>query len=290
MTDNEVTRRQTLATFLRQHRTRLTPVEVGLPLGLRRRTPGLRREEVAQLANIGTSYYVWLEQGRDVHPSAQVLEGLAQALRLTLNERRYLFLLAGQALPAYVVPDEECVSPALQRLLAELDPIPAYVVGRRRDYLAWNRAADLILNISEPTPPYDFNSVWQLFVRPSTPQLFVDWERAGRNVLADFHTSCARYSGDAWITQLVADLKRVSPQFSQWWLEPEALAAGARQKELQHSVLGRIQFEFHILQLPSDPDVTIHIYTPLGKTRSILQQHLLETENMLDFARVQTVR
>src|SRR5579862_993028 len=97
MDENE--RRQVLADFLRERRANLSPADVGLPPGLRRRTPGLRREEVAQLANMGTSWYVWLEQGRDVHPSAQVLESLAQALRLTVNERRHLFLLAGQALP-----------------------------------------------------------------------------------------------------------------------------------------------------------------------------------------------
>src|SRR5215472_7722159 len=103
-------RRQVLADFLRQRRARLAPADVGLPPGLRRRTPGLRREEIAQLANIGTSWYVWLEQGRDVHPSAQVLESLAQALRLTANERRHLFLLAGQALPPHIFPSEERVS------------------------------------------------------------------------------------------------------------------------------------------------------------------------------------
>src|SRR5579871_4384176 len=108
-------RQQALADFLRQRRARLAPSEVGLPPGLRRRTPGLRREEVAQLANIGTSWYVWLEQGRDVHPSAQVLESLAQALRLTVNERRHLFLLAGQSFPPQTPPLEEHISPALRQ-------------------------------------------------------------------------------------------------------------------------------------------------------------------------------
>src|SRR6266704_3878619 len=139
---HERERRQALADFLRQRRAQLTPAEVELPPGIRRRTPGLRREEVAQLANMGTSWYVWLEQGRDVHPSAQVLESLAQALRLTLNERRHLFLLAGQPLPPHAFPVEEPVSPALQQMLDDLNPMPAYAVGRRWDYLAWNKAAD----------------------------------------------------------------------------------------------------------------------------------------------------
>src|ERR1700738_533487 len=105
MHDSE--RRQALADFLRKRRASLSPIEVGLPVGARRRTPGLRREEVAQLANMGTSWYVWLEQGRDVNPSAQILESLAQALRLTPNEHRHLFLLAGQSLPSHAFPSAE---------------------------------------------------------------------------------------------------------------------------------------------------------------------------------------
>src|SRR6266699_3733221 len=146
---NERERRQALADFLRKRRARLSPSAVGLPPGLRRRTPGLRREEVAQLANIGTSWYIWLEQGRDVHPSASVLESLAQALRLTRNERRHLFLLAGQPLPAPTFPAEESIGPALQQVLDDLNPSPAYVLGRRYDYLAWNKAADGLFAISD---------------------------------------------------------------------------------------------------------------------------------------------
>ena len=139
MQENE--RRQALADFLRKRRASLSPDEVGLPPGLRRRTPGLRREEVAELANIGVSWYTMLEQGYDVHPSRQVLESLAGALRLTSNERRHLFLLAGQPLPSPALPGEEGVSPALQQLLEDLNPTPACVIGWRWDYLAWNKAA-----------------------------------------------------------------------------------------------------------------------------------------------------
>ncbi len=165
--------RQALADFLRQRRARLTPAEVGLPSGIRRRTPGLRREEVAQLANMGISWYVWLEQGRDVHPSASVLESLAQALRLTPNERRHLFLLAGQPLPPLSIsPTKESISPALQQVLDDLNPSPAYVLGRRYDYLAWNKAADGLFSISDialdTSSPYPRNLLWRLFTSPTT--------------------------------------------------------------------------------------------------------------------------
>src|SRR5262249_49881652 len=119
---DERERRQALAEFLRTCRARLAPADVGLPPGIRRRTPGLRREEVAELAHIGISWYVWMEQGRDVNPSPEVLESLAQALRLTLNERRHLFLLAGQALPPPLLAAEESAGSALQPMLDDLNP------------------------------------------------------------------------------------------------------------------------------------------------------------------------
>src|SRR5260370_7773627 len=184
-------RREALADFLRKRRASLSPGEVGLLPGLRRRTPGLRREEVAQLANIGTSWYVWLEQGRDVHPSAPVLESRAQALRLPTNERRHLFLLAGQALPPPVSPAEESIGPALQHVLDDLNPSPAYVLGRRYDYLAWNKAADGLFAISdtlsETSSPYARNMIWRLFTSPTTRER-PNWEMVARPSLAAFRT------------------------------------------------------------------------------------------------------
>src|SRR5260370_11974003 len=184
---------------------------------MRRRTPGLRREEVAQLAHIGTSWYIWLEQGRDVHPSAQVLESLAQALRLTLDERRHLFLLAAQLLPPRAFSAEESIGSALQHVIQNLNPAPAYILGRRWDYLAWNKAADTVFAISRPSPPHMHNLIWRLFTSPAGHELFPDWELMARGVLAEFRTACARYPGDAWFEELIEDLKLVSPEFCRWW-------------------------------------------------------------------------
>lgn len=271
----ESERRQALADFLRQRRTRLSPTEVGLPPGVRRRTPGLRREEVAQLANIGTSWYVWLEQGRDVHPSASVLESLAQVLRLTLNERRHLFLLAGQPLPPHAFPTEEHVSPALQQVLSDLDPIPAYVLGRRWDFLTWNNAAESVFAISQPVPPYTRNLVWQLFTNPISKARYpTNWEQTARGVLAEFHTASARYPGDAWFEELIEDLKEVSPEFGQWWPHHDAPGSMDGHKVIEHLTLGHLEFEHVTLQLPSDPDVRLMIYTPDAATEAKLQQCL----------------
>ncbi|HLZ63018.1 MAG TPA: helix-turn-helix transcriptional regulator [Ktedonosporobacter sp.] len=273
----ESERRQALADFLRKRRASLSPIDVGLPEGMRRRTPGLRREEVAQLANIGISWYVWLEQGRDVHPSAQVLECIAQALRLTLNERRHLFLLAGQPLPPQVSPLEENASPALQQMLDDLNPTPAYAVGRRWDYLAWNKAADGLFAIaetlSETASPYARNMIWRLFTNPTMRER-PNWEMVARATLAEFRTANARYPGDPWFDELIEDLKQVSSEFRQWWPHHDVRSALDGHKVIKHPTLGYLEFEHLTLQMLTDPDIRIMVYTPHAETQAKLQRFL----------------
>ncbi len=266
-------RRQALADFLRTRRASLAPADVGLPPGQRRRTPGLRREEVEQLAHIGSSWYVWLEQGRDVHPSAEVLESLAQALRLTTNERRHLFLLAGQPLPPPASPVEERVSPALQQILDDLDPAPAYVIGRRWDYLAWNKAADALFALSETAAPYARNMIWRLFTS-ETMRARPRWEQLARATLAEFRAANARYPGDTWFEQLIEDLKQISPEFCCWWLHHDVRGTLDGYKAMAHPVLGQLEFEHINLQMLGDPDVRIMIYSPRAETRAKLEHFL----------------
>jgi len=274
---DERERRQALADFLRTRRARLTPADVGLPPGLRRRTPGLRREEVAQLAHIGTSWYVWLEQGRDVHPSPEVLESLAQALRLTLNERRHLFLLAGQALPPPISHAEESAGLALQQVLDDLNPSPAYALGRRWDYLAWNKAADSLFAISEASSRYARNLIWRIFTGPTMRER-PNWELIARSTLAEFRAANARYPGDRWFEELIEDLKQVSPDFRRWWPHHDVVRSALDgHKVMEHPVLGHLEFEHITLQVLSNPDVRIMIYSPLAQTRAKLE-HFLETE------------
>jgi transcriptional regulator with XRE-family HTH domain len=274
----EHARRQALADFLRQRRAQLTPAGVELPPGIRRRTPGLRREEVAQLASVGTSWYVWLEQGRDVHPSAQVLESLAQALRLTPNERRHLFLLAGQPLPPSPVSSaEEKISPAIQQMLSDLNPTPAYVLGRRYDYLVWNKAADALFAISDAISdascPYARNLIWRLFTSPTMRER-PNWEQVARATLAEFRTASARYPGDPWFEELIEDLKQVSPEFCQWWPHHDVRSSLDGHKVINHPTLGYLEFEHVTLQMLSNPDIRIMIYTPNAVTRITLQRFL----------------
>jgi transcriptional regulator with XRE-family HTH domain len=271
-------RRQALADFLRQRRTRLSPDDVGLPSGGQRRTPGLRREEVAQLASIGLSWYVWLEQGRDIHPSAQVLESLVQALRLTPHERRHLFLLAGQALPPPVVPVEEVVSPALQQALDHLNPAPAYVMGLRYDYLAWNKSADALFSLSNATDRYERNLVWRLFTSPTMRQS-PHWEMLARTTLAEFRAASARYPGESWFEDLIEDLKLVSPEFCQLWPHHDVRSSVEGPKVMEHPVLGRLEFEHCVLQSLTNPDLRIMIYSPKAETHAIIQRFLETTDN-----------
>jgi transcriptional regulator with XRE-family HTH domain len=258
---NENERRLALADFLRKQRAHLSPDDVGVPPGLRRRTPGLRREEVALLAHIGTSWYIWLEQGRNIHPSVQVLESLAQALRLTPNERRHLFLLAGQSLPPQASPLEEYISPVLKQMLDDLNPAPAYVMGHRWDYLTWNKAAERIFAIS-------------VFTDPMMREHFSHWEQMARGVLAEFRTASARYPGDGWFDELIEALKQVSPEFCWWWQEHDAPRSLDSDKIMEHPTLGHLEFQHLTLQVLSDPDVRVSIYMPSAVTRSQLQRLL----------------
>jgi transcriptional regulator with XRE-family HTH domain len=279
-------RRQALADFLRQRRTHLSPTDVDLPIGFRRRTPGLRREEVAQLANMGTSWYIWLEQGRDVHPSSAVLESLAQALRLTPNERRHLFLLAGQSLPPpSISSEEESISPALQQMLSDLNPSPAYVLGRRYDYLTWNEAADALFAISDiisdTSSPYARNMVWRLFTNPTTRER-PNWEAVARATLAEFRTASARYPGDPWFEELIEDLKQVSTEFCQWWPHHDVRSVLDGHKVIEHPTFGTLEFEHFTLQVLTNPDIRIMIYMPDTVTRTMLQ-HLLEAKKAIEY-------
>lgn len=275
---NENERRLALADFLRKRRAYLSPADVGLPPGLRRRTPGLRREEVAQLANIGTSWYIWLEQGRNIHPSVQVLESLAQALRLTPNERRHLFLLAGQSFSPQTPPLEEHISPVLQQMLSDLDPVPAYVMGRRFDYLAWNTVAEKIFAISAASFSYERNLVWRFFTDPMMREHFSHWEQIARGLLAEFRATSTRYPGDEWFEELTEALKQVSPEFCRWWQEHDAPRSLNGDKIMEHATLGHLEFQHLTLQVLSDPDVRVSLYMPNAMTRTKLQQLLKDAE------------
>jgi transcriptional regulator with XRE-family HTH domain len=269
-------RRQDLADFLRTRRMRLSPEQVGLIGGGRRRTPGLRREEVAQLANVGVSWYTLLEQGHDIHPSSEVLQGIADALQLTPAERHHLFLLADQQPLVETLATDEQVSPALHRVLDALNPVPAYIIGRRWNYLAWNTAAEHVLGLSKSAPPYECNVVWRMFTHPLSRHVYrnPDWEKVAQKVLAEFRADSARYANEEWFKRLIADLQRVSPEFRAWWPRHDVGSKSDVLKEIEHPLVGCLMLEHTTLQVPVQPELKLMIYTPLPETGTLekLQQ------------------
>jgi transcriptional regulator with XRE-family HTH domain len=256
-------RRAELADFLKRRRANLQPDDVGLSNGGRRRVPGLRREEVAQLAGVGTTWYTWLEQGRDVRASLDVLEAISRALRLTPAERTHLLLLGRGEQPPVCKAPAERVSTTLRRVIENLGPNPAYVLGRRWDYLAWNRAATLLLGDLGEIPRASRNHVWLTFMDPSRREMFTDWERSSRLLVAKFRADSAHHLGDPEFETLIQALRQSSPEFCKAWRRHEVAGAGTGRKELRHPVEGTMVFEHAVFNPVEAPEQRLILFSPL---------------------------
>jgi transcriptional regulator with XRE-family HTH domain len=256
-------RRAELADFLRKRRDSLKPEDVGLPNGGRRRTPGLRREEVAQLAGVGTTWYTWLEQARDVRASFDVLEAISRALKLTPAERAHLILLGrGEDPPPCKQPPER-VSATLRRVIENLGPNPAYVLGRRWDYLAWNRAAKVILGDLDAMPRAERNHVWLSFMDPTRREIFTDWDKSHRMLVAKFRADHAHHLGDPGFEDLIESLRQSSPEFCAAWKRHEVSRASPGRKEVRHPEAGLLAFEHAVLSPQDAPDQRLVLFSPL---------------------------
>lgn len=272
---NETTLNQSLGEFLRARRERLTPEEVGLPSYGYRRTPGLRREEVAQLAHIGVSWYTSLEQGRNVHPSDQVLDNLASALNLSPVERRHLFLLSKQDGMEEIGTFEE-VSTGLERTVLALEPHPAYIMGKYWDLLLWNRAAEFVFRF----PPYskDVNSKPNLIRRylsdPVIRETSSNWEENVQVMIARFRADCARYPQDAKLIGLIEEFKQTSEHFRKYWPRHDVQTVSDCHKLWDHPLIGKMEFEHVTLQVPTQPNLKVMIYTASPTTFKQLEEML----------------
>jgi transcriptional regulator with XRE-family HTH domain len=256
-------RRAELADFLRRRRESIRPEDVGLPNGGRRRTPGLRREEVAQLSGVGTTWYTWLEQGRDVRASLEVLESISGALKLTAAERTHLLLLGRGEDPPPCKSQAERVSPTLRRLIENLGPNPAYVLGRRWDYLAWNRAASAVIGDLDRVPRAQRNHVWLHFMDPERRERFPDWARSSRLLVAKFRADSARHLGDPEFEQLIHSLRQSSPEFCAQWKRHEVARSGEGRKWIQHPIVGPMVFEHAVFNPGEAPDQRLILYSPV---------------------------
>jgi transcriptional regulator with XRE-family HTH domain len=250
--------RHELGDFLRSRRSKLTPKSVGLPEGVRRRTAGLRREEVAQLAGIGVDWYVRLEQGRSVTPSTSTVDALARVLRLSKVEHAHLRQLTQvRDRPPF---RRESVPPAVQRVVEALDQ-PAYITGRRWDVLAWNAAADDILGFSR-VPEEERNTLISMLTKRRMRRLFgVGWEDEARRMVAQFRAAYDLWSGDPAFVQLYERLKRESPELAGWWRAHDVGAARSGEKRIYHPKKGAMRFEYASFQANDDPALKLVIFT-----------------------------
>ncbi|HEY1722726.1 MAG TPA: helix-turn-helix transcriptional regulator [Magnetospirillaceae bacterium] len=262
-------RRSELGAYLRSRRERLTPTDIGLPSGVRRRTPGLRREEVAALASVGTTWYTWLEQGRDVRPSVEVLSALANALRLDVAEKHHLFVLAGRPMPVQHPTAIEKVEEPLERTLNSLVAQPAYVLGRRWDILAWNRAAVAVFGDYGTLDGDERNTMHLLFTDRRHRRMLVGWEELARAALGLFRADSAKYVGDPDFERLIALLNQRSPEFRQWWPERDVLQRLSGIKRLNHPTAGMMAFEHMSFGIDDGSDMRLIVYTPLALENTV---------------------
>ena len=255
---------------------KLDPAAFGLPVE-RRRTPGLRREEVAQRAHISPTWYTWLEQGRGGAPSSDVLERIAGALMLTDVEREHLFLLGLGRPPEVRYRKNEGVTPRLQRVLDALDPTsPAVIRTAIWDVVAWNRAAAAMLMDFGSLPPEKRNILRYTFLDPRARAAQYDWESVARFVLGAFRVDAARAGAGAEVEPLVDELCRLSPEFKAMWRDNEVRGAhGEAVKRIRHPVLGPIAFEYSAFAVDGRTDLTLVIYNPATAKDAELIKSLL---------------
>lgn len=255
-----------LGTFLRSRRTRLDPATFGLTG--RRRTPGLRREEVAQRASISPTWYAWLEQGRGGAPSAEVLNRISSALMLTDPEREHLFMLGLGRPPEVRYKSVEGVNPRLQRLLDSLQASPAIIKTATWDVVAWNRAAAVVLTDYSTLPPGQRNILRFMFCHPEVRTKQHDWDSVARFVVGAFRADAARAGLTTEVGGLVDELCQASPEFAALWKDNDVLrhVDGDGVKRLVHPKLGTIELEYSAFAVDGRPDLGMIVYTPLDDT------------------------
>jgi len=262
--------REDLADFLRQCRAAVDPESVGLPVGPRRRAPGLRREEVALLAGVSVTWYTWLEQGRPINASRSVLDALARALRLDEAQHEHLLTLAAtEDLPP--APVDDPLPDALVRLLDAFDPNPAYVLGPRWEYLAWNRAQGRLYPRAAALGdgPTERNLLTIVFTDPGVRSLIRDWDDEALRLLAQFRADTAARRHDPVVVALVDRLTAASPEFAGWWAQHDVSSFHTHLRHYRHPAAGDLTFEFQQLTPAEWPAFRVVVQLGLAGDDSI---------------------
>ncbi|OXM86645.1 helix-turn-helix transcriptional regulator [Paenibacillus rigui] len=263
---NNERRRKELANFLRTRRERLSPHEAGLQAGAsRRRTPGLRREEVASLSGISLPWYTALEQGRDIQVSEQVLESLVRALRLSNDERNHLFALANPSLPPNAAADES-VPPALQQILDRLGTYPAYVIDKRWNVSAWNQMASNLCGDFHQLKEIERNMLWRVFVLEKNKARIANWEDVATLLLAHFRSRYVLHMNDPWYQELVSKLCESSQEFREWWGRHDVSGNSEGEQVMLHPEAGRLTFRYNTFAVSESGDFVMRVYTPIENT------------------------
>jgi transcriptional regulator with XRE-family HTH domain len=253
-----------LGVYLKDRRIRLDPAALGLP-ATRRRTPGLRREEVAQRANISPTWYTWLEQGRGGAPSAEVLNRISGALMLTDIEREHVFLLGLGRAPEVRYRAAEGITPRLQRLLDAFEVSPALIRTATWDVVGWNAAALAVLTDYSALPSGERNILRMIFGDPRVRALQHDWDSVARFVVGSFRADAARAGAASEVADLVSELCELSPEFEALWRDNDVRVHGEGVKRLRHPILGPIAFEYSAFAVDGRPDLNMTVYNPVSR-------------------------
>lgn len=258
-------RRHELAAFLRSRRARITPEDVGMPPGLRRRTPGLRREEVAQVSGVGVTWYTWLEQGRPINASVQVLDAIARTLRLDVTERQHLYRLAGVPFVADDIAEGERVGAEVQGIIDALDPLCAVVYNARYDVRASNAAYRDLFPVVEISELRDRNVLLRLFTGPACCSAFLNRDEELPRMVAQLRASYGRHVGEPAWESFIERMIRESAEFAQMWASGDVAPPGQRIKLIQHASVGHIRLTSVSLAIDSMPEHRIVVYTPIDE-------------------------
>jgi transcriptional regulator with XRE-family HTH domain len=254
-------RRAELGKFLRTRRERLSPADFGMPAGLRRRTPGLRREEVALLAGVGVSWYTWLEQGREINVSTQVLDALARTLRLDRAERWHMYVLA-EAVPVAVSTGRCQVTDVNAEILQALDPLPALLVNSRFDILAENDAFRDLFRYWHSLPCIHHNTLWCVLTEPTAREQLNEFDDHVRYLVARLRAAYARHVGDQDWEEDIRRLSGLSGEFAELWARHEVAEFQPRVRTFTHPGAGELTFTTSELQVPATQEGRFVVYTP----------------------------
>nr|WP_173813123.1 helix-turn-helix transcriptional regulator [Dendrosporobacter quercicolus]NSL50116.1 helix-turn-helix domain-containing protein [Dendrosporobacter quercicolus DSM 1736] len=259
-------RHKELGDFLRTRRARIAPSQVGLPEGIRRRTPGLRREEVALLAGIGLTWYTWLEQGRSIQVSEAVLDSLSRVLLLDEQEMAYLYTLAQKAPPAALTKQAPSLNPMVQHVMDNLRFCPATVLDGKWNIIAWNQAAALVFLDFSQLAPAKRNLLEITFTNEAYKKLFADWESKARGMIARFRLACGKHIEEPWFVDFIRALRENSREFSLWWPIHNVENEQEVVKTICHPALGELIFEHTSYLVADNAELKMYVNTPLVGT------------------------